>query len=315
MTFAVLLMVTTQALPFALQGMLSGPGQVAEMVASIAAGSALIEFLLLPITAAASDTFGRRPLLLTIPVAMILARAVVVWHLSLPTIILSRVLVGILTNYYVIFVGVASADLFKDDDRALAALEGKSAACWGAAQACGMLLGGAVLSSHGVRATHALSGALALAGLVFALLSRETLHPVDRSVFVIRSSHPLAFLRLFLPSRARRRTDAAATGVPAGDGSGTVEAEGGLDRAAAGTKPSRDGALGLIPCLALILALQTLHDGEGDVWQVCFNCYAWTPREELRACAAAHRRHAVTPTVTPTVHPRLRPLLHPLLHT
>ena len=150
--------VSAQALPIALQDVLMAD-KVAEAVASVAAASAALEFLLLPLTAALSDTIGRKPLLLAIPLLVVLSRVTVVWRPVLAAIILSRLLVGMLVNYYFIFVSVASADLFKADPASLASLEGKAAACWGCATGLGMLIGGHVLSAYGVRATHALSGA------------------------------------------------------------------------------------------------------------------------------------------------------------
>ncbi|KAL1499718.1 hypothetical protein AB1Y20_012405 [Prymnesium parvum] len=314
--------VSAQALPIVLQELTSSPQQVAEMIASIAAGSALLEFLLLPITAAVSDTFGRRPILLILPLVVSLGRFAVVFSPTLPLVVISRLVVGMLTNYFYIFVGVTSADLFKEDERAMASLEGKGAACWGAAHACGMLVGGAVLTSSGVRAADILCAALALLGALVALLTRETLPPDARASFVIRHSHPLAFARLFRPRHlygasglAPPSGEAEAAGdeaeelpLPWGEEAERLtlawgEAEGPPllrgDPLAGRTLVWREEAAGvsgeetespsaptaeaaaslaprgapmspqqLIPRLALILALQTVHDGEGDLWQV-----------------------------------------------
>ncbi|KAL3919118.1 MAG: hypothetical protein SGPRY_005748 [Prymnesium sp.] len=291
--------IATQTLPYALQEIIGSHEKVADRVASIAACSALLEFALLPITAAISDTFGRRPILLMIPLVVSLARFGVIWRPTLLAIILSRIAVGMLTSYYFIFVGVASADLFKDNDRAMASLEGKSAACFGAAYACGMLMGGTILSSYGIGAAHAMSGLVALAGLVLALFTVETLPPAERTSFVVRHSHPLAFLRLFRsmfisrkpPIRqatkqtlrqTTRQTQAKGwlDTSPIWDAADTSQGASPLEGRASNTDvvevpgvvssdpDATERARKIIPRLACILALQTLHDGEGDLWQI-----------------------------------------------
>ena len=223
--------VVAQALPELLAELQSQPERVAETLSTVAAGSAALEFALLPAIAALSDTYGRRPLLIAIPILTFLLRLLVVTQPCLLTLVISRVVVGALVNYFDLFVGVTAADLFTDDADALASLEGKTAAAWGAAFAGGMLVGGKLLSRGagaflgGPLGAYTLSAGLAALALIFTLGVRESLPRESRVPFSVRGSSPLGFLRLF-----------------------------------------RSGKL--VGLLAAILALQTLHDGEGDVWQV-----------------------------------------------
>lgn len=262
--------VTAQALPLALTEVMATPDAVAETVASVSAASAAVEFALLPVTAALTDSVGRKPLLLMLPLAATALRLLVVWRPVLWTIMLSRAVVGLLVSYHFIFVQVASADLFKGDSAALASLEGKAAACWGAAYAVGMLVGGAALSRHGARFTFALSGGLALLAALLGLGTEETLRREERVPFSVARPHPLGFFRLFAPapghsrSRAPAVAEASAEAMPADAGR----------RAQREARRSGGGGGGSAPpqrtirVLACILALHALHDGEGDVWQV-----------------------------------------------
>ena len=241
-----------QSLPLMLTTLSPHPERVAGTLSMVAAGSAALEFALLPVVAALSDTVGRRPLLIALPLLTILLRLTVVLHPTLQTLVLSRIVVGALVNYFDLFVAVTAADLYAEDADALASLEGKTAAAWGAAYAGGMLIGGRLLArTHAMMPllgpaslarplfTYVVSASFGVLALGFALLSRETL-PKDRRVrFALRGSsvNPLGFLRLF-----------------------------------------RSGKL--VAALAAILALQTLHDGEGDVWQVYgADVHGWGTRE------------------------------------
>ena len=155
-----------------------------------------------------------------------LLRLMVVANPCLRTLLLSRVVVGALVNYFDLFVGVTAADLFSDDAEALASLEGKTAAAWGAAYATGMVVGGWLLTHGGPAAAYVCSAALGVLAFCFALGAHETLPKSRRVPFSLRSaSNPLGFTKLFRSGR-------------------------------------------LVFLLAAILVLQTLHDGEGDVWQV-----------------------------------------------
>ena len=127
-----------QALPLALLQTLGSADEAARVLGSVCAASAALEFALLPIVAALSDTIGRRTLLLTLPALTVLLRLLVVWHLCPATLIASRMIVGVLVNHFFLFVGVCSADRFGHDSTAVASLEGKRAAAWGAAYAAGM---------------------------------------------------------------------------------------------------------------------------------------------------------------------------------
>ena len=92
--------VVVQALPALLVEFSSRPECVAEDLSTIAALSAALEFLLLPTTAALSDTYGRRPLLVLLPVLTIALRLLVLLRPSCATLILSRVVVGVTVNYF-----------------------------------------------------------------------------------------------------------------------------------------------------------------------------------------------------------------------
>ena len=223
--------VVAQALPLMLAELQSQPDRVAATLSTVCAGSAALEFALLPAVAALSDTHGRRPLLLSIPALVVGLRLMVVASPSLQTLVISRVVVGALVNYFDLFVGVTAADLFADDADALASLEGKTAAAWGAAYAGGMVVGGWLLSRGsdaflgGPIGAYTVSAGLAVVAFCFALGAGESLPKSARVPFSVRRSNPLGFVRLFRSGR-------------------------------------------VIGLLASVLALQTLHDGEGDVWQV-----------------------------------------------
>jgi DHA1 family tetracycline resistance protein-like MFS transporter len=223
--------VVAQALPLMLMELSAQPDRVAQTLSTVCAGSAAFEFLLLPAVAALSDTHGRRPLLLVIPLLIIALRMLVVANPCLRTLVISRVVVGALVNYFDLFVGVTAADLFSDDDEALASLEGKTAAAWGGAYGGGMLVGGWLLSRtaggawSGAIGAYRVSAGLAVVAFAFALGAGESLSKAARVPFSLRGTNPLTFTRLFRSGRT----------------------------------------LGV---LATILVLQTLHDGEGDVWQI-----------------------------------------------
>jgi hypothetical protein len=110
--------VVAQALPLMLLELQAQPELVASTLSTVAAGSAALEFALLPAVAALSDTHGRRPLLLALPLLTVLLRVMVVCRPTLQTLILSRVVVGALVNYFDLFVAVTAADLFADDAEA-----------------------------------------------------------------------------------------------------------------------------------------------------------------------------------------------------
>ena len=77
--------VVAQALPIMLTEMQAHPECVAETLSTVAAGSAALEFALLPIVASLSDTYGRRPLLVALPVLVVLLRLLVVLRPCLQT--------------------------------------------------------------------------------------------------------------------------------------------------------------------------------------------------------------------------------------
>ena len=241
--------VVAQALPIMLATYQLRPELVAEMLGTVAACSAAVEFALLPGVAALSDARGRRPVLLALPLLTLLLRMLVVMRPALLTLIISRVVVGALVNYFDLFVSVTAADLYADDADALASLEGKTAAVWGAAYAGGMVLGGRLLAApvNGLSMTagplraYMVSAGFAALAFCFALGARETLPPERQIPFSMRKGiepyNPLGFLRLFRSGRT-------------------------------------------IASLAAILALQTLHDGEGDTWQVYgAEVHGWSTRE------------------------------------
>ena len=240
--------VVAQALPMMLAEFQPRPERLAALLGSVAAGSAALEFALLPAAAALSDTYGRRPLLVALPLLTLLLRLMVITRPALITLVVSRVIVGALVNYFDLFVAVTAADLYADDADVLASLEGKTAAAWGAAYAVGIILGGRLLApsvapAFGIGAlsgplgAYTVSAGFAALALLFALGGRETLPRSRRVPFSLHTSNPLGFLRLFRSGRA-------------------------------------------IAALSVILALQTLHDGEGDVWQVyASEVHGWGTRE------------------------------------
>ena len=193
-----------QALPAALVQTLGSSDEAARVLATVCSTSAALEFSLLPVVAALSDAVGRRPLLLALPALTVLLRLLVVTSLRPATLITSRVLVGALVNWFFLFVGVSCADWFGSDSAALASLEGKRAAAWGAAFAGGMLVGGLLLSRLGLVATYAVSATLAATAFCFVLFGvQETLPPPQRRKFAISSSSsPLSFLQLFTKGRS-----------------------------------------------------------------------------------------------------------------
>jgi hypothetical protein len=200
--------------------------------------------------------------------------------------------------------------------QALASLEGKTAAAWGAAYAGGMLLGGRLLArvSSAPELCGAVSGAMSawsggalrayvasvgfgVVALGFALGARETLPRARRVRFSVRGSNPLGFLRLFrafwaAPGRRTAADDGLGGG---GEGEGGSTGEGGSEGGSQGGTAERaaNGAAGgtgngrLVAALAIILALQTVHDGEGDVWQVYgADVHGWQTRENALYGAA-----------------------------
>lgn len=221
--------VVVQSLPKLLAEATLEPERVAGLLSNLAAGSAALEFLLLPTVAAISDTHGRKPLLVALPALIALLRLMVLVRPGLATLVVSRVVVGALVNYFDLFVGVVAADVFAEDSERVAGAEGKIAAAWGAAHAVGMLIGGRILIDTGrfggPLGTYACSFGFSMLALFCALGARETLPAESRVRFSLRGSHPLSFTKLF-----------------------------------------RSGPL--VATLASILALQALHDGEGDIWPV-----------------------------------------------
>ena len=180
--------VVAQALPIMLTEMQAHPERVAETLSTVAAGSAALEFALLPIVASLSDTYGRRPLLVALPVLVVLLRLLVVLHPCLQTLIISRVVVGALVNYFWCIHSTLKADLFEDDAESFAALEGKSAAAWGAAFAGGMLLGGKLLSRGsdaflgGTVGAYTMSACLAALAFVFSFFSRISVVVLEKQI-------------------------------------------------------------------------------------------------------------------------------------
>ena len=148
--------VVVQALPALLTELSMRPDRVAEDLSTIAAASAALEFALLPAVAALSDAYGRRPMLIGLPLIVVAMRCLVIGRPAVWTLVLSRAVVGALVQFYDLFVGISAADIYEDDPESFAALEGKTAAAWGAMMAVGIVVGGAVLSAP---ATALLSGA------------------------------------------------------------------------------------------------------------------------------------------------------------
>ena len=152
---------------------------------------------MLPLLGSLSDQVGRRPLLLALPCAALALRLVAVAVPAAPLLVASKVLMGAIVSSYFLLVGTSCADLFEDDGTALAALEGRSAAAWGAAYAVGMVAGGGILargaqalassaasvSTAALRAAYGASAALAAFSLGIALVgTRESAEPAARRV-------------------------------------------------------------------------------------------------------------------------------------
>ena len=270
--------VVAQALPLMLVELMAQPERVAESLSTVAAGSAALEFLLLPAVAALSDTHGRRPLLLALPLLTVLLRMMVLVHSCLHTLLLSRVVVGALVNYFDAFCAVTAADLFSDDAEALASLEGKTAAAWGAAYAGGMLIGGRLLArgASALPATAAAGGGAAAAGAA-AATATTTLRASGVWAAPWQLAGPFgayavsvgfALLALLFACGARETLPPARRARFSLRGSNPL----GFLRL------FRNGRL--LAAFSAILALQTLHDGEGDVWQVYgADVHGWGTRQ------------------------------------
>jgi len=186
-------------------------------------------------------------MLLALPVLTVMLRLLVILRPTPQTLVLSRVVVGALVQWFDLFVGVCAADIFSGDeaegDSKLADVEGKTVAAWGAAYALGVLLGGRLLSRtagllSGPLGAYAASAVLACLACLATLGMGESLPRSRRVPFSRRESNPLSFLKLFRSGR-------------------------------------------LVAALATVLALQTLHDGEGDVWMVySSDVHGWGTRAE-----------------------------------
>lgn len=239
--------VVSQALPLVLGASIGSSVQVSEALARITSIGAAVDFAMLPVVGSLSDVHGRRPLLLLLPFVALCLRITAVVSPTAPVLVMSRMFMGAIVSAYFLLVGTSCADLFQGDSASLAAIEGRTAACWGIAYALGMFIGGQILAGavatkvaasvtgvSSIRSVYGVSALLALSGLGFALVgARETLSPDMRRPFsklrLARESTPGGFLSLF----------------------------------------TRKGKAGRqIAFLALILGLHALHDGEGDVWQV-----------------------------------------------
>uniref|UniRef100_A0A7S4BK93 Major facilitator superfamily (MFS) profile domain-containing protein n=1 Tax=Chrysotila carterae TaxID=13221 RepID=A0A7S4BK93_CHRCT len=232
---------TAQALPAVLTAHLGEADRASEAIASLSALGAAAEFALLPLVGALSDAVGRRPLLLSIPAIALVMRLAVVRSPSLLVMVPTTLLVSMMINAYVLLVGVCFADIYRHDSTKLAALEGQTAAVWGAAYAVGMLGGGNLFArgfgAKALRAAYGASAVCASCALVLAWgATKETLAADARAPVSLRGSSPVGFIRLFRRGR-------------------------------------------LLRTLSTVLCLQALHDGEGDVWQVYSReMRSWGPR-------------------------------------
>ena len=125
-----------------------------------------------------------------------------------------------------------------------------------------MLLGGRLLARPaslpfgGPLGAYTASALLGVVAIGCAAGAKESLPKSARVSFTLQGSNPLGFLRLF---RAGDRTNQG--GAPTAGGNRD-------DSTAERIEDAGGGRRRLVGTLALILALQTLHDGEGDVWQV-----------------------------------------------
>ena len=193
--------VVSQALPIALGDMIGERDRVGEMLGTVAASSAALEFAVLPAIGAFSDTRGRKVVMLAMPTIAMLMRLLVVAVGRPWALIVSRLVTGVAVNTFYTAVSISFADLFTNDSRSLASLEGKSAACWGAAYAGGMLLGARLIVGRGILAAYSASAGFALLALILAAGADETLPPDERVPYSVNASSPLAFSALFTRGR------------------------------------------------------------------------------------------------------------------
>ena len=119
-----------QALPIALGNSLHRPELVAKALGSIYAASGALEFATIPVVLALSDSIGRRPILMLMPLLTAMLSLLVVCCPLLPAMLVSTFFASMLLRLFMVLTSVLAADLFQEDGVLIASLEGKMAACW-----------------------------------------------------------------------------------------------------------------------------------------------------------------------------------------
>lgn len=222
--------VVAQALPRLLRDYLPSADLTSEALADVTSLSAALEFVFLPVMAHYTDCKGRRPLLIAVPMVMLLVQCAVLLVPNVATIIASRLLLGLFLEAFILLVGISCADIFRQNSAMLAAFEGRTAGFYGAAFAVGMLIGG-----------QALAGGTGLLALRAAYGWSAVLAAAAVGLVLVGAEETLP--------KTRRPAFALRECSPLGF-----------------FRLFRSGKL--LAVLGVVLSLQTLHDGEGDVWQV-----------------------------------------------
>ena len=175
-----------------------------QILAIVAAISALFEIIVSPVLGAASDTFGRKPILLGTLASVVVVQSLTAFMPTVELIATSKFVCSLVVGLFFLTSGAILADAYRSSPGRLAAASGMLTALIFGGSSCGVFL--STRLPPGAQASYAASAVAALVSLVSAAaFLRESVPPERRLPFGVRSLSPLSGFRLLRLSRRTRR--------------------------------------------------------------------------------------------------------------
>jgi len=180
-----------------------GSDKGAEILALVAAASALFEIVISPVVGALSDTFGRKPMLLGTFAAVALVQSITALSPTVQSIAVSKFVCSLVSGLFFLTSGAILADSYQSSPGKLAASTGLLTALIFGGSSCGVFV--STRLPPATCSTYVCSAAAALLSLLYAtLFVRESVPAKRRVPFVLKSISPLSGFRLLRLSRRAR---------------------------------------------------------------------------------------------------------------
>ena len=157
----------------------------------------MLSFVIGPPLAGLSDSIGRRPLMVAAPIVNVVVSALVAWHPSVATLRVRRMIMPF-TQISMHGEAASLADLFKEDAAAFGMAKAQINVVGDIADAVCPMIGAALATWGGIGLPWAVgAGFFGLMVVVSYFFLEETLPEGERVPFKLKSSNPLAFVKLF----------------------------------------------------------------------------------------------------------------------